>query len=154
MSLTNEEKWGLKDPIWPQSRVQMAGRWWRSRQCSAFQLRPYWIVLFSSVWRQPQASSSYRHTAKAKERRWQQLKDWKPKTQRKNAGFHSLQGLFVLLLLFSSSSFWSHWSSWYIFHDNHNKVNYSTETTKCNKAKKTCENNFFIKNWRQSFISM
>lgn len=67
MSLTNEEKWGLKEPIWPQSQVQMAGRWWRSRQCSAFQLRPYWIVLFNSVWREPQASSSYRHVAKAKE---------------------------------------------------------------------------------------
>lgn len=109
MSLTNEEKWGLKEPIWPQSRVQMAGRWWHSRQCFVFQLLPYWIVLFNSVWREPRASSSYWQVAKAEEPELATARRLKTKdTKGRNTSSQSQWGLCVCASFFLRR----HWSSW------------------------------------------
>lgn len=63
MSLANDEKWSLKGPTWPRTLARMTS--WCSNvpvNGRGYSYGPYWIVLFSSLWREPCSSSYWQST--------------------------------------------------------------------------------------------
>ena len=107
MSHANDEKWGLKRPIWPQTWIGMTGRCcdatidaWR------YSCASYWIVLFSSLWRElpPLLLIDNRRYGTGAGSGWENHRPSNKQLQRsfslrENSGFQNLWSLLEMTLI-------------------------------------------------------
>lgn len=76
MSNANDEKWDLKRSTWPQTWSRMTGCVVMYPSISwHYSHGPYWIVLFSSLWRAPPPLLFIDTVLKVWSRCWQQLRE-------------------------------------------------------------------------------